>query len=56
MIKGGMVRASRMHERRVHAVFHRKIRTKETKWEDNISLDIREIVWAVWTGFICLRP
>jgi hypothetical protein len=25
------------------------------KWEDNIKIDVREVGWGAWTGFIWLR-
>jgi hypothetical protein len=25
------------------------------RWEDGISMDLREISWGVWSGFTCLR-
>jgi len=25
------------------------------RWEDNIRMDLREIVWQVWTGCMWLR-
>jgi hypothetical protein len=25
------------------------------RWEDNIRMDLGEIVWEVWTGYISLR-
>jgi hypothetical protein len=25
------------------------------KWEDNIKMDLREVGWGAWTGFIWLR-
>jgi hypothetical protein len=25
------------------------------KWEDSMKMDLREIAWSVWTGFIRLR-
>jgi hypothetical protein len=25
------------------------------RWEDNVSMDLREIGWEVWTGFMWLR-
>jgi hypothetical protein len=25
------------------------------RWEDNIGMDLEEIKWKVWTGFIWLR-
>jgi hypothetical protein len=25
------------------------------RWVDNIKIDLREIGWGVWSGFICLR-
>jgi hypothetical protein len=25
------------------------------RWEDNIKMDLQEVGWGVWTGFIWLR-
>jgi hypothetical protein len=25
------------------------------RWEDGIRMDLREIGWRVWNGFLCLR-
>jgi hypothetical protein len=25
------------------------------RWEDNIRMDLMEMIWKVWTGFIWLR-
>jgi hypothetical protein len=25
------------------------------RWEDGIRMDLREIVWRLWSGFTCLR-
>jgi hypothetical protein len=25
------------------------------RWEDNIRMDLREVRWKVWTGFVWLR-
>ena len=26
-----------------------------SRWEDNIKMDLQEMVWGAWTGFIWLR-
>jgi hypothetical protein len=25
------------------------------RWEDNIKIDLQEVGWGIWTGFIWLR-
>jgi hypothetical protein len=25
------------------------------RWEDNIKMNVKEIEWEIWIGFICLR-
>jgi hypothetical protein len=31
------------------------VENRQHRWKDNISMDLREIRWKVWTGFISLR-
>jgi hypothetical protein len=33
----------------------RRLGRRTYRWEDNIRIDLREIVWKLWTGFIWLR-
>jgi hypothetical protein len=33
----------------------RKLGRPRHRWEDNIRMDVREIHWEVWIGFICLK-
>jgi hypothetical protein len=33
----------------------RPLRIPRRRWDDNIKMDIKEIWWVVWTGFIWLR-
>jgi hypothetical protein len=33
----------------------RPLRRPKHRWEDNIRMDLGEIGWKVWTGFIWLR-
>jgi hypothetical protein len=33
----------------------RPLRAPRRKWENNIKMDIREIIFGVWIGFIWLR-
>jgi hypothetical protein len=30
----------------------RPLRRPRLIWEDNIRMDLREMIWRVWTGFI----
>jgi hypothetical protein len=31
------------------------LRRPRRRWEDNIKMDLQEVGWAAWTGFIWLR-
>jgi hypothetical protein len=33
----------------------RPLERPRRRWEDGIKMDLREIVWAVWSGFTWLR-
>jgi hypothetical protein len=33
----------------------RPLETPRRRWVDNIKMELREIVWMVWTGLIWLR-
>jgi hypothetical protein len=33
----------------------RQLAKRRRRWENNIRMDLREVGWRVWTGFIWLR-
>ena len=46
--------------RGVHRPLLGKLREKDRledagRWEDNIKVDLQEVRWGTWTGFIWLR-
>jgi hypothetical protein len=33
----------------------RPLRRPRSRWEDNIGMDIKEIGWEMWSGYMCLK-
>jgi hypothetical protein len=31
------------------------LRRHRSRWEDNITMNVQEVGWGAWTGFIWLR-